>query len=148
MKKNAINILLVEDNDGDILLILEAFEGSKTHYTILVKSDGEQAISYLQNLNGGADRPDLVLLDIYLPKKSGFEVLSYLKNHPTLKSIPVIMLSTSDAKKDTANAYLNYANCYITKPQEMSNFSETVKRIENFWLKTATFPPVQFRIER
>ncbi|WP_143960959.1 response regulator [Litoribacter populi] len=139
---NAIKILLIEDNEGDILLTLEAFEEGKIFNTIEVIRDGESAIDYLEKRNDHirASRPDLILLDVNLPKKNGHEVLKYVKQTEHLKSIPVIMLTTSSSQSDINSAYSNYANCYITKPVEVEEFIEAVSKIEDFWINIVQLP--------
>ncbi|MBS9524540.1 response regulator [Litoribacter ruber] len=139
---NPIKILLIEDNEGDILLTLEAFEEGKIFNTIQVIRDGESAIDYLEKRNDfvRASRPDLILLDVNLPKKNGHEVLKYIKQTEHLKSIPVIMLTTSSSQVDIDSAYKNYANCYITKPVEVSDFIEAVGKIEDFWINIVQLP--------
>ncbi|HSJ68804.1 MAG TPA: response regulator [Anditalea sp.] len=138
----SINILLVEDNEGDILLTLEAFEESSIKNTIKVIRDGESAIDYLEKRNTYTQvvRPDLILLDVNLPKRNGHEVLKYVKQSEHLKRIPVIMLTTSSAQTDINSAYNNYANCYITKPVDVKEFFEAVNKIENFWINIVHLP--------
>jgi CheY-like chemotaxis protein len=137
---NQIKILLVEDNEGDILLTSDALEDCRIMNKVTVIRDGESAISFFKNLKIKEDRPDLVLLDINLPKKSGIEVLIFLKNNDTYKQIPVIMLTTSSSEKDINLAYKNYANCYITKPIEVSEFMDAITKIEDFWFNIVTIP--------
>lgn len=136
----SIHILLVEDNEGDILLTTEALEESKIINKISVIRDGGAAIDFFDKLKDGPDKPDLVLLDINLPKKSGQEVLSYIKQHPLHSRTPVIMLTTSSAERDILMAYKNYANCYITKPVEVSGFIAAVVKIEDFWINIVSIP--------
>ena len=136
----SIHILLVEDNEGDILLTTEALEESKIINKISVIRDGGAAIDFFDKLKDGPDKPDLVLLDINLPKKSGQEVLSYIKQHPLHSRTPVIMLTTSSAERDILMAYKNYANCYITKPVEVSGFIAAVAKIEDFWINIVSIP--------
>jgi len=136
----SINILLVEDNEGDILLTTEAFEDSKIVNTINVIRNGEEAINHFEALNGKGQYPDLVLLDVNLPKKSGHEVLAYLKNSDKFKAIPVIMLTTSSSEKDIMLSYQHYVNCYITKPIDVSDFMTAINKIEDFWINIVSIP--------
>jgi CheY-like chemotaxis protein len=136
----SINILLVEDNEGDILLTTEAFEESKIVNEINVIRNGEEAIRYFEALNNKDPHPDLVLLDINLPKKSGHEVLMYVKSHEKFKHIPVIMLTTSSSEKDILLCYNNYVNCYITKPIDVSDFMKAISKVEDFWINIVTIP--------
>lgn len=134
---NAIKILLVEDNEGDILLTTEALKEGRIHNRIEVAKDGQEALDILQN---GSELPDLILLDINLPKVNGFEVLSVIKKNNLLKTIPVIMLSTSGAEKDILTSYSNYANCFITKPLDLDSFMDVVRTIETFWISIVKLP--------
>lgn len=136
----SIHILLVEDNEGDILLTTEALQDSKIINKISVIKDGSAAIDFFEQLKDGADKPDLVLLDINLPKKNGQEVLLYIKQHPLHSKTPVIMLTTSSSERDILMAYKNYANCYITKPVEVSGFIAAVAKIEDFWINIVSIP--------
>lgn len=137
-----IHILLVEDNEGDILLTTEALHERKIINRITVLKDGKQAIDYLleqvETVNG--DLPDLLLLDINLPKKNGHEVLEFIKSHPLLKHLPVIILTTSSSIVDINKSYQNYANCYITKPVEVDDFMDAISKIENFWINLVKLP--------
>lgn len=135
-----IHILLVEDNEGDILLTTESLEDSKINHKLTVIKDGSAAIDYFKNLPEDADKPDLVLLDINLPKKNGQEVLVYIKQHPQHSNTPVIMLTTSSAERDILLAYQNKANCYITKPVEVTDFINTIAKIQDFWINTVSIP--------
>ncbi|MBC7522913.1 MAG: response regulator [Flavobacterium sp.] len=132
----SIHILLVEDNEGDILLTTEALSERKIFNKISIAKDGIEAIDYLnkQNNFSNAILPDLILLDINLPKKNGHEVLEYIKSNENFKQIPVIMLTTSCSEKDILLANKNQANFFITKPVEVDEFIETVTKIENFWI--------------
>jgi CheY-like chemotaxis protein len=134
---NEVQILLVEDNDGDIILTQEALKEGKIKNQIFVARDGEEAINMLNATN---NLPDLILLDINLPKVNGFEVLNAIKTNDRLKAIPVIMLSTSGAEKDVLTSYNNYANCFITKPVDFTRFMEVVRSIENFWVSLVKLP--------
>jgi CheY-like chemotaxis protein len=137
------HLLLVEDNEGDIVLTKEAFEERNIINEMSVVKDGKEAISFLLR-EGSYERaktPDLVLLDINLPKKSGHEVLEFIKNHDDLKHIPVIMLTTSSSHSDIRKSYRNHANCFITKPIEVSDFIKAISVIEDFWFNTVALPP-------
>ena len=139
---NPIHILLVEDNEGDIILTMEALNEGKITNKISVARDGEQAIMFL-NKEGDyhdAERPDLILLDINLPRIDGKEVLTYVKNNSVLKSIPVVMLTTTSSEKDILESYRNYANCYISKPVDLNKFFDVVQKIENFWISIVHLP--------
>lgn len=135
-----IHILLIEDNEGDILLTTEALEESKIINAITVIKDGKAAIDYFNDLNKKSDMPDMVLLDINLPKVSGHEVLIFIKTHADFKHIPVIMLTTSSSEKDIMQAYNNYVNCYITKPIDVTDFIRAMTKIEDFWINIVTVP--------
>jgi two-component system, chemotaxis family, response regulator Rcp1 len=141
----AVNILLVEDNDGDILLTKEAFHEAKLQNEIAVVKDGEAALDYLFRRNGYKNDvswtlPDMILLDINLPKIGGLEVLAEIKGDAQLKVIPVIMLTTSESERDIMTSYRHYANCYITKPVDLNKFLDVVKTIENFWISIVKLP--------
>lgn len=133
-----VHILLVEDNEGDILLTTEALAEAETKFKITIARDGEEAINFLNS--PGQDLPDLVLLDINLPKKNGHEVLQYIKTTSHLKKIPVIVLSTSSSPKDIDSAYNNQANCYVIKSLEIHEFIETIEKLQDFWTDVATLP--------
>lgn len=137
-----IHILLVEDNEGDILLTTEALEEKKIVNKISVVKDGDKAIDFLNKKNEykDAELPNLILLDINLPKKNGHEVLQYLKTNDKFKHIPIIMLTTSSSEKDIMMSYQHYANCFITKPVEVNDFIEAVTKIENFWVSIVQLP--------
>lgn len=137
-----LHLLLIEDNPGDIRLTQEAFKESSVPVLIEVINDGEEAVAYLHKSGSYADKltPDLILLDLNLPKKDGREVLRELKADPVLKTIPVIILSTSNAESDILLCYQSYVNCYINKPVDFDHFFEIIRKIENFWLKTAFLP--------
>lgn len=139
---NPAHILLVEDNEGDILLTKEALEDAKIHIKLSVVKDGKEAIDFLSKEGKYQDvaLPDLLLLDVNLPKKNGHEVLKYIKENENLKHIPVIMLTTSSSEKDINQAYKNYVNCYITKPVEVNDFLAVVATIENFWICIVKLP--------
>jgi CheY-like chemotaxis protein len=135
-----IHILLVDDNEGDILLTREALDDARIVNKISIAYDGLEAIRFLKKSPVGADTPDLILLDINLPKMNGTEVLGIIKADPDLKRIPVIMLTTSSAEKDILASYDNYANCYITKPVDLNKFMDVVRTIEDFWISTVKLP--------
>ncbi len=135
-----INILLIEDNEGDIILTQEAFEDSKLINKISVIRDGKEAINFFDNLQDDAEKPDMILLDINLPRVSGHEVLSYIKNHEKHKSIPVIMLTTSSSEKDILQSYNNYVNCYVAKPIDIGEFIRAMSKIEDFWINIVSVP--------
>jgi CheY-like chemotaxis protein len=136
-----IHILLVDDNEGDILLTREALDDARIVNKISIAYDGLEAIRFLKKqVPGGGETPDLILLDINLPKMNGTEVLSIIKNDPELKRIPVIMLTTSSAEKDILASYDNYANCYITKPVDLDRFMDVVRTIEDFWISIVKLP--------
>jgi CheY-like chemotaxis protein len=139
---NPIHILLVEDNEGDIMLTREAFEEAKIANRLDVVRDGQDAIQFLDKTGAyeGVDTPDLVLLDINLPKKNGHEILGYIKSSDKLKAIPVIMLTTSSSDRDIRLSYESFANCYITKPVEVEDFMDAISKIEDFWLSIVKLP--------
>ena len=137
-----IHILLVDDNEGDILLTREALDDARIVNKISIAYDGLEAIDFLREREGGADVPDLILLDINLPRMNGTEVLEIIKNDPGLKRIPVIMLTTSSAEKDILASYNNHANCYITKPVDLDRFIDVVRTIEDFWISIVKLPKV------
>lgn len=137
-----IRILLVEDNEGDILLTTEALTDAKIANDVIVQRDGEAAITYLKDI-GRSDRsqlPDLILLDVNLPRVNGHEVLARIKSDETLRRIPVIMLTTSSSHRDIERAYQEHANCYIVKPVEIQDFINVVSSIEEFWFTIVRLP--------
>jgi CheY-like chemotaxis protein len=135
-----IHILLIEDNEGDILLTTEALQESKIINKVTVLKDGKLAIDFFKNITDKSNIPDLVLLDINLPKKNGHEVLHYIKSSESYKQIPVIMLTTSSSENDILNSYKNYVNCYITKPIEAHDFINAVAKVEDFWINIVSIP--------
>lgn len=139
---NSIYILLAEDNQGDVLLIEEAFHEGRIVNSISTVNDGEKAIQYLKKEGSYSESttPDLILLDVNMPRKNGHEVLKFIKNDETLKQIPVIMLTTSSSEKDVLKSYKNHANCYITKPVEVDEFLLAIKKIESFWIQLVKLP--------
>jgi CheY-like chemotaxis protein len=138
----AIEILLVEDNLGDIRLTQEVFKECRVLNNLSVIEDGEEAMAYLRRRGpyAKATRPDLVLLDLNLPKKSGREVLAELKADPLLRRIPVVVLTTSSAESDIVKSYELHANCYLTKPVQLDEFIKVVQSIEDFWLMIVSLP--------
>jgi CheY-like chemotaxis protein len=136
----SINILLVEDNEGDIVLTTEALEECKIINKITIIRDGRAAIDFFETLGDPDNIPDIVLLDINLPKMSGQEVLIYIKNHVKYKQVPVIMLTTSSSEKDILTSYKNHVNCYITKPVDVADFIKAIAKIEDFWINIVSTP--------
>ncbi|MDR9418924.1 response regulator [Gracilimonas sp.] len=143
MKPKEIHILLVEDNEGDIVLTKEALDEGKIKNSISVVRDGWEAVQYLEKKNGYKDaaEPDLILLDINLPKMNGHKVLKHIKTHDHLKHIPVIMLTTSSDEVDIYKSYQNHSNCYITKPVDINNFIDVISTLEDFWISIFQLPP-------
>jgi len=139
----AIEILLVEDSPSDADLTIEALAEARVLNRLHIAEDGEQALMFLRRLGNyaNAPRPDLILLDLNLPRKSGREVLAEVKQDPALKTIPIVVLTTSAAEEDVLRSYELYANCYITKPVEFSDFLRIIRLIEDFWLATVKLPP-------
>lgn len=137
-----IEILLVEDNPGDVDLTIEALREARVHNELHVVSDGVEAIAYLrrQGAHAGARLPDLILLDLNLPKKDGREVLAEIKSDPDLKHIPVVVLTSSDSERDVLQSYRVHANCYLKKPTDLERFLEVVQSIEDFWLVVVKLP--------
>ena len=137
-----IEILLVEDNPGDVRLTAEALKEGKVRNNMHVVGDGEKALAYLRREGGYEDavRPDLVLLDLNLPRKDGREVLADMKADDDLKRIPVVVLTTSKAEEDILKTYDLHANCYITKPVDLDQFLRVVQSIESFWLSLVRLP--------
>ena len=138
-----IEILLVEDNPGDVRLTKEALKENKVSNNLHVVSDGVEAMKFLHRADDYTDspRPDLILLDLNLPKKDGREVLSEIKQDENLRRIPIVVLTTSQAEEDIAKAYDLYANCYVTKPVDLEKFITVVKSIEDFWVTIVKLPP-------
>jgi CheY-like chemotaxis protein len=138
----AINVLLVEDDEGDVLMTREAFEYYKIRNTLHVVSDGEQAMQFLRRTGPYADapRPGLVLLDVNLPRLSGLEVLSRLKGDKDLLSIPVVMLTTSKAEEDILRSYQLHANAYVSKPVDFEHFIEAIRQIDDFFMTLVQLP--------
>lgn len=138
----SVDILLVEDNEGDIVLTIEALEESKIINNINVVRNGKEAIDYVFNEGKYKEvsQPDLILLDVNLPLKSGHEVLMVIKGDERTRHIPVIMLTTSSSERDINLSYQNYVNCYITKPVDLTDFFEAVTSIEQFWFNIVKLP--------
>ena len=137
-----IEILLVEDSAADVGLTVEAFKDAKIHNLMSVVEDGVEAMAFLrrEGSHAGARRPDLILLDLNLPRKDGRQVLKEIKDEPTLRNIPVVILTTSKGEEDVLRAYDLHANCYVKKPVDFNRFMDVVKSIENFWLTVVTLP--------
>ncbi len=137
-----VEILLVEDNPGDVLLIRESLKENKFLTELTVINDGEQAVNYLRKKNEYSDAvtPDIILLDLNLPKKDGREVLMEIKQDEQLRTIPVVVLTSSTAEEDILKSYENHANCFITKPVDLDNFIKVIKSIKNFWFTIVKLP--------
>jgi CheY-like chemotaxis protein len=137
-----INVLLVEDSPGDVRLTQEAFAEANPSILLHVATDGVEAMSFLQRegSNAGAPRPDLILLDLNLPKMDGREVLAHIKEDDRLKTIPTVILTTSDAEADVLKSYQLGSNCYLTKPVQLDSFEILVKSINDFWLTKVMLP--------
>jgi len=140
-----VEILLVEDNAGDVRLTREALREGKVYNNLHWAKDGVEALEFLKREGKHADapRPDIILLDLNLPKKDGREVLAVIKGDDQLKQIPVVVLTTSKAEEDVLRSYALHANCYITKPVDLNKFILVVKSIDRFWLTVVTLPPPQ-----
>jgi chemotaxis family two-component system response regulator Rcp1 len=138
-----IEILLAEDNPGDVRLTVEALKDAKVHNNLHVAEDGVEAMVFLRREGEYADapRPDLILLDLNLPKKDGREVLAEIKEDPDLRRIPVVILTVSQAEEDILRSYDLHANCYITKPVNLDQFLKVVRSIEEFWFTIVKLPP-------
>jgi chemotaxis family two-component system response regulator Rcp1 len=138
-----IEVLLVEDNPGDVRLTREALREGKVVNNLSVARDGVEALAFLRREGEWADapRPDLVLLDLNLPRKDGRQVLEEMKTDPALRHIPVVVLTSSQAEQDIVRAYDLHANCYITKPVDLDQFITVVKSIEDFWFTVVKLPP-------
>lgn len=139
----SIEILLVEDNPGDVRLTKEALKEGKVPTNLSVVGDGEEALAFLRRQDGYAEapKPDIILLDLNLPRKDGREVLADIKEDEELRRIPVVILTTSEAEQDVIRTYDLHANCYITKPVDLDKFIDVVKYIESFWLGIVRLPP-------
>ena len=140
--RGPLSVLLVEDDPGDVVIAEEALRASKLNSRLSVVHDGVEALAYLRRANGYADaeRPDLILLDLNLPRKSGHEVLAEVKADPVLRRIPVVVLTTSGAEEDVARAYDSHANVFVTKPVDFDHFTRVIKQIDDFFLTVAQLP--------
>jgi two-component system, chemotaxis family, response regulator Rcp1 len=138
-----VEILLVEDNPGDVRLTREALREGKVRNNLAVASDGVEAVAYLrkEGVHANAVRPDLILLDLNLPRMDGREVLAEIKADPALRHIPVVVLTSSQAEEDIVRAYDLHANCYVTKPVDLDQFIRVVESIEDFWFTIVKLPP-------
>ena len=142
MRNHAIEILMVEDNEGDVFLTMEAMKEAKVANHVSVARDGVEALEFLhrQGQHAAAPRPDVILLDLNLPRKDGREVLADIKADPALRAIPVVVLTSSKAEQDVVKMYDLHANCYITKPVDFEQFISIVKSIEGFWFSVVRLP--------
>ena len=145
MGSRPAELLLVEDNPGDVRLTIEALKEGKVINNLLVVGDGEEALAVLRREGryATAPRPDLILLDLNLPKKGGLEVLAEIKQDPILQSIPVVVLTTSQAEQDVVRTYQLHANCYIVKPVNLDQFMGVIRSLESFWLAVVKLPPTE-----
>ena len=144
-----VKILLIEDSPSDVRLIREAMKQTPIPVQMTVAEDGLEATEYLHKVEIGAEpRPDLVLLDLNLPKKNGREVLAEVKSSPNLRQIPVVIMTSSRADEDISEAYALNANCYITKPGDLDEYVNVIRAIEDFWFTTATLPDMFHRPNR
>jgi CheY-like chemotaxis protein len=150
MNADLISVLLVDDDRGDVLLVREAFQDHKVGNRLSVVSDGVEALEYLRRQGSHSDacRPDLILLDLNLPRKSGIEVLDEVKSDPALSSIPLVVLTTSEAEEDIVRAYKLHANAYITKPVDFEQFTRIVHQIDDFFIGLVKLPPAPERARR
>jgi chemotaxis family two-component system response regulator Rcp1 len=137
-----IEVLLVEDSPGDVRLTREALKDAKVHISLHVAQDGIEAMAFLERAGTHVDapRPDLILLDLNLPRKDGRQVLKEIKESPALRSIPVVILTTSSSEADVLQSYHLHANCYISKPVDLDGFLKVVQSIDNFWLSVVKLP--------
>lgn len=143
MSAPPIEILLVEDNPGDVRLTQEALADGKVNNNLHVVIDGVEAMAFLRREGAyrSRPRPDVILLDLNLPRKNGREVLAEVKADPELRRIPIVVLTTSEAEEDVLRAYEHHANCYITKPVDLDQFLKVVRSIEDFWFTIVKLPP-------
>ena len=143
INEKLIDILLVEDNPGDVRLTREALKEGKVLNNLHVAEDGVEALEFLRKEGrfSAADRPDIIFLDLNLPRKDGREVLAEVKSDPELRSIPVVILTTSKAEEDVVRTYDLHANCYITKPVDLDQFITVVQSVEEFWFNIVRLPP-------
>jgi CheY-like chemotaxis protein len=141
-RRRPLGVLLVEDDPGDVVIAQEALHAGQVDSRLEVVSDGVEALAYLRKEDGYAEasRPDLILLDLNLPRKSGHEVLAEVKADPNLRSIPVVVLTTSGLEEDVSRCYDHYANVYVTKPVDFEHFTQVVKQIDDFFLSVAELP--------
>ena len=135
-------VLIAEDNPTDVMIMREALEGAKVMVELHAVADGVEALEFLRRMGKykAMPRPDLILLDLNMPRKNGHEVLAEVKGNLEFREIPVVMLTTSEAEDDVAKAYANHVNCYIRKPVDFENFVEVVRSIEQFWFTVVTMP--------
>ena len=142
MTLRTANLLIMEDNPTDVMIMQEALTHFKVRINLHVASDGVAGLAYLRRMgeHANAPRPDLILLDLNMPRKDGHEVLAEIKSDPTLCSIPVVVLTTSQAEDDVAHAYGAHVNCYIRKPVDFARFVEVVRSIEHFWFTVVALP--------
>jgi two-component system, chemotaxis family, response regulator Rcp1 len=140
--RGPLDVLLVEDDPGDVVIAEEALRASSLNSRLSVVHDGVEALAYLRRENGysDAERPDLILLDLNLPRKTGHEVLAEVKADPELRRIPVVVLTTSGAEEDVARAYDSHANVFVTKPVDFDHFTRVIKQIDDFFLTVAQLP--------
>lgn len=142
MNHESIHILLVDDNATDLMIMAEAFNNAFLGPVLHTAKNGEEAMAFLRHANGyeNTPRPDLIILDLNMPRKNGHEVLAEIKSDPLLLRIPVIILTTSQAPEDVNRAYAEHANCYIRKPVDFDEFEKVMSLIENFWIETVILP--------
>jgi len=142
-QRGPLGVLLVEDDPGDVMIAQEALKASRLTSKLTVVPDGVEALKYLRRENGYADatRPDLILLDLNLPRKSGHEVLAEVKADPALRKIPIVVLTTSGAAEDVVRSYDLHANVFVTKPVDFDHFTGVIKQIDDFFLTVAQLPP-------
>ncbi len=141
--QQSINILVCEDNLGDVYIIRNSLQNSLTKYNLDHVANGEAAMNYLKRkgVYEGVSRPDLILLDLNLPKKPGFEILQEIKTHPDLKTIPVVILTSSKSDQDMVKSYELYSSGFVTKPSDFDEFVSAIRKIENYWLNLVQLPP-------
>lgn len=145
MQNERIKILLVEDSLADARLLIEAFNDENINADITVVRDGEEATQYLEQAQTNANKscPDLILLDLNMPRKDGREFLHEIKNQPQLRSIPVVVLSTSSAEEDISKSYALQASCFVSKPIDLADFGAVVRSFSSFWFSSVLYPPKQ-----